>query len=173
MNSKVIELSLTPLIGGAALLYYFSGQVLDNAVLAYAVAFGWFCVIVNTPQVYGALIWHFLRWQKSVLQRSKATRAMHHVSGIGHKPFKSLWLVNGFAILATGWLCKAGAEVFAAHQERNSIYAVLRVFTDWTGWPIVEAFWNMGAALILVGMVCLTIPFLVLAKTKIQKRKTI
>ena len=172
MKSKVIEQSLSPFIGGAALLYFFNGEILDNAVFAYAVAFGWFCVGINGPMIFGALVWHFLRWQKSILQRSKATRALRQANGLAINPVKSLWLSSGLLMLVTGWLSKAGAEAFAARQERNSIYAVLRVFTDWTGWPIVEAFWSMGVALILTGVICLTIPFLILVKGEFQKRKT-
>ena len=173
MTSKVIEQSLPPFTGGVILLYYFSGETLDNAVFAYAVAFGWLCVVINGPMIFGALVWHFLRWQKSVLQRSKATRALSHTNGLSIIPLKSLWLSNGLLMLAAGWLSKAGAEAFAAHQERNSIYAVLRVFIDWTDCPIVEAFGFIGGALILAGMACAGIPFPILAKNEYQKRKMI
>jgi len=173
MTSKVIEQSLPPFTGGVILLYYFSGETLDNAVFAYAVAFGWFCVVINGPMIFGALVWHFLAWQKSVLQRSKATRALSHTNGLSITPFKSLWLVNGLLILATGWAIKTGTAAFVAHQERNSIYAVLRVFIDWTDCSIVEAFGFIGVALILAGMACAGIPFLMLAKKEYQKRKMI
>ena len=130
--------------------------------------FGWVIILLCGGIITGSLLWQLFPWQASKRERAKAMRAMRSEIGQRPNPFHSMWFTNGIILIGIGLAFLGWVEIVLRHRYEWMIFLIFENLSKIINWPILKTIFFSGLVLAVLGVVCVTIPFLIRLKQQLE-----